>query len=116
MLIETRGNGVAAGDPQNSISFGRYRLSQGTKEAGGFLLEESKMPTIDMTATGEKIKKTREMAGMTVKDVQEVFGFASPYPVYKWQNGQSLPAIENLVVLAALFGVTMDELVVTKKL
>ena len=74
------------------------------------------MPTIDMAATGEKIRKIREEKGMTVRDIQEVFGFASPYPVYKWQNGQSLPAIDNLVVLAAILGVTMDELVVTTKI
>ncbi len=50
--------------------------------------------------------------GLTVKDIQKAFGFASPYPVYKWINGQSLPAIENLVVLAKMMDTTVDDLLV----
>ena len=72
------------------------------------------MPVINMEKTGEKIKTMIHDSGMTVKDVQGVFGFASAYPVYKWQNGKSLPAIENLVVLAEVFGTTVDELLVTE--
>ncbi len=70
------------------------------------------MPVINMKATGVKIKDLIKAKGLTVKDVQRVFGFASPYPVYKWQNGQSLPAIENLVVLAKMMDVTVDDLLV----
>ena len=74
------------------------------------------MPTINLKATGEKIKGLIKANGMTAKDIQEVFGFASPYPVYKWQNGQSLPAIDNLVVLAKIMDVTVDELLVVDTL
>ncbi len=70
------------------------------------------MPVINMKATGVKIKDLIKAKGLTVKDVQKVFGFASPYPIYKWQNGQSLPAIENLVVLAKMMDTTVDELLV----
>ncbi len=70
------------------------------------------MPVINMKATGVKIKDLIKAKGLTVKDVQKVFGFASPYPVYKWQNGQSLPAIENLVVLAKMMDTTVDDLLV----
>lgn len=70
------------------------------------------MPVINMKATGVKIKDLIKAKGLTVKDIQKVFGFASPYPVYKWQNGQSLPAIENLVVLAKMMDITVDDLLV----
>ena len=70
------------------------------------------IPTIDMMATGRNIMRLREAAGLTVKDVQDIFGFATPQAVYKWQHGTALPTIDNLVVLAAVFGVTMDEIVV----
>ncbi len=73
------------------------------------------MPTIDMVATGLKIKEKIAGKGMAVKDVQKVFGFASPYPIYKWINGQSLPAIENLVVLAKIMDTTVDDLLVVKE-
>lgn len=36
------------------------------------------MPTIDMTATGKNITRMMKAAGMTVKDLQEIFGFATP--------------------------------------
>ena len=74
------------------------------------------MPVINMKATGVKIKDLIIAKGLTVKDVQKAFGFASPYPVYKWQNGQSFPAIENLVVLAKMMDVTVDDLLVVTEL
>ena len=70
------------------------------------------MPTIDMVATGRNIMRLREAAGMTVRDLQDIFGFATPQAVYKWQHGTAMPTIDNLVVLAAVFGVTMDAIIV----
>ena len=35
------------------------------------------MPCVDMVATGKRIKAMRVAKGMTVKDVQEIFGFGS---------------------------------------
>ena len=70
------------------------------------------MPTIDMVATGRNIMRLREAAGMTVKDVQDIFGFATPQAIYKWQHGTAMPTIDNLVVLAAVLGVTLDEIIV----
>lgn len=67
---------------------------------------------IDMVATGENIIRLREEAGLTVKDLQNIFGFATPQAVYKWQHGTAMPSIDNLVVLAALFGVHIDEIIV----
>ncbi len=70
------------------------------------------MPTIDMVATGKNIARMREAAGLTVKDLADIFGFATPQAVYKWQHGTAMPTIDNLVVLAAVFGVPMDDIVV----
>ena len=54
----------------------------------------------------------REAAGLTVKDIQDIFGFATPQAIYKWQHGTAMPTIDNLVVLAALFDVTVDQILV----
>lgn len=70
------------------------------------------IPAIDMVATGENITKLRENAGLTVKNLQNIFGFATPQAIYKWQHGTAMPSIDNLVVLAALFGVHIDEIIV----
>ena len=45
------------------------------------------MPTIDMTATGKNITRMMKAAGMTVKDLQEIFGFATPQAIYTGKNG-----------------------------
>lgn len=70
------------------------------------------IPAIDMVATGENITRLRETVGLTVKDLQKIFGFATPQAIYKWQHGTTMPTIDNLVVLAALFGVHIDEIIV----
>ena len=60
------------------------------------------MPTIDMVATGRNIMRLREAAGLTVRDLQDIFGFATPQAIYKWQKGKSLPSVDNLYALGAL--------------
>lgn len=70
------------------------------------------IPTINMVATGINITRLREKAGLTVKDLQDIFGFATPQAIYKWQHGTALPAIDNLVVLAAVFDVAIDDILV----
>ena len=70
------------------------------------------IPAIDMMATGRNIEKMRQAAGLTVKDLQMFFGFTTPQAIYKWQHGTAMPTIDNLVALAMIFGVTMDEIIV----
>ena len=69
-------------------------------------------PVIDMTGTGKNITQLREAAGMSVKDLQKIFGFATPHAIYKWQHGAALPTIDNLIVLSAAFGVAIDDIIV----
>ena len=71
------------------------------------------IPAIDMVKTGQNIVRLRKGAGLTVRDLQDVFGFGTPQAIYKWQQGLALPTIDNLVVLAALLGVTIDDILVT---
>lgn len=73
------------------------------------------IPVIDLNATGKHLTQLRQQAGLTVKEVQEIFGFSTPQAIYKWQRGAALPTLDNLVVLAALYGVTLDELIVYHK-
>ena len=71
------------------------------------------IPAIDMAKTGQNIVILRKQAGLSVKDLQDAFGFATPQAIYKWQQGLALPTIDNLVVLAALLGVSIDDIIVT---
>ena len=70
------------------------------------------IPCINTIATGQNINRLRIEAGLTVKDMQMIFGFATPQAIYKWIHGTALPTIDNLVILAMILGVTMDDIVV----
>ena len=71
------------------------------------------LPTIDMTGTGQNINRLRKQVGLSVKDLQDIFGFATPQAIYKWQQGAALPTIDNLVVLAAVLQVRLEDILVT---
>ena len=71
------------------------------------------LPVIDMIGTGQNLARLRKQAGLSVRDLQDVFGFATPQAIYKWQQGVALPTIDNLVVLAAVLQVRLDDILVT---
>lgn len=73
------------------------------------------IPIIDMALTGANIVKLRTAAGLSVHDLQTIFGFNSPQAIYKWQNGTALPTVDNLVVLASVLKVRIDDLLIIKK-
>lgn len=70
------------------------------------------IPMINMIATGRNITRLREAAGMSVRDIQDIFGFATPQAIYKWQHGTAMPTIDNMVVLDMALGVTIDEMLI----
>ena len=72
----------------------------------------NRIQVIDMSATGINIIRMRVNAGLTVKDLQDIFGFSTPQAIYKWQHGTALPTVDNLVVLAAVFGVKIDDILI----
>lgn len=72
----------------------------------------STIPVINVTATGVNIARLRQRAGISVRQLQTIFGFSTPQAIYKWQRGAAMPTVDNLVVLAAVFGVTVDQILV----
>ena len=70
------------------------------------------MPVIDMKRTGENIKVFRKAADVSVKDIAKSIG-VSERAVFKWQQGKSVPTIDNLIILAVMFNVTIDQIVAT---
>lgn len=69
-------------------------------------------PVIDLLATGRSIEQRRKAAGLSVRDVQAYFGFEYPQAVYKWQHGECLPSVDNLLALSKLLQVPMEDLLV----
>ena len=69
-------------------------------------------PVIDLAETGRRIERQRREAGLTVRDLQTYFGFEYPQAIYKWQHGECLPTVDNLLALARLLRVSMEDLLV----
>ena len=65
-----------------------------------------------MAMTGENIRTMRRARGLSVKDLQQIFGFGTPQAIYKWQQGTALPTVDNLVLLASVFEVPMEKILV----
>lgn len=72
-------------------------------------------PVIDPVATGENIVRLRKDRGLTVRDLQNWFGFEEPQAIYKWQKGKSLPTVDNLYALGALLDVPMEQILVSRQ-
>lgn len=70
-----------------------------------------KIPVFDVVQTGNKIKILRKENGFTVHELQVLFGFDYPQAIYAWESGKSIPTVDNLIVLARLFSVALDELI-----
>lgn len=75
------------------------------------MMASGMVPTVNLKKTGENIMRIRKEAGISVRDLQNMIGFSSPQAIYSWQNGSYLPTIDNLIILASIFGTTLDEIV-----
>ncbi len=71
-------------------------------------------PVPDLMATGRKIKSLMDASGISTRDLQELLGFEYPQAIYAWLNGRNLPTVDNLLALAQIFDVTIDEIVQRK--
>ena len=70
-------------------------------------------PTINMTATGLNIKSLIKANGLKVAEIQAIYGFNTPQSIFKWMRGEAMPSVDNLVILAHILGVTIDNIIIT---
>ena len=68
--------------------------------------------TIDMERTGARIEELRKQSGYTVKELQAAMSPISYQAIYKWQQGQAVPSVDNLIILSELFRVPIDQIIV----
>ena len=69
-------------------------------------------PTINLEATGNNIRRLRKEKKITVKELSNYLGFNEGQAIYKWQQGQSIPSVDNLIVLSELFHVPIDQILI----
>ena len=70
------------------------------------------LPRIDMARTGQNITAIRKKRGISVRELQKILHFANPTAIYKWQRGETIPNIDNLIVLSEIFSVPVDEIII----
>lgn len=70
---------------------------------------------VNMYETGNNITRLRKINNLSIRDVQEAMGFNTPQAIYKWQRGEAMPSIDNLIVLSELFNTSIDEIIVKEK-
>jgi len=62
----------------------------------------------------EQIKKYRKQAGLSQEKMAEKIG-VSRQAITKWENGTGIPDITNLIAIAELFQISLDELLSNEK-
>lgn len=69
---------------------------------------------IDLQKTGARLKALRLKAGLGTDNLAEKVG-TTRTAIYKWESGQTLPNIDNLVTLADIYGETIDSLIIREE-
>lgn len=63
---------------------------------------------------GDKLREIRRNEGLSQEQLAEKMG-VSRQAITKWETGRGLPDVENMVILAEIFKMTLDELVSREK-
>ena len=73
------------------------------------------IPTINLEATGENMKRIMDERKITVRNVADELGFSTVSGIYKWLHGRGLPSVDNLVGLSRVLQVSMEDILVLEE-
>jgi transcriptional regulator with XRE-family HTH domain len=73
-----------------------------------------RVPKVDAIATGRNIRRYRKEEGFTQTELANCFNFTTQQMVWRWENGKSVPSVDNLVILSFILGVSIDDLIIRK--
>ena len=68
--------------------------------------------SINMEKTGANIRRLIKASGYSVRDIMAITGISTEQAVYKWYRGESIPAIETMLILCNALGIEINELLV----
>ena len=57
------------------------------------------------------MKELREDNGLSQEQLARALGYKSSVTIVQWEKGTRTPGLENLILIADYFNVTLDELV-----
>lgn len=58
----------------------------------------------DKKLIGERLRFYRKKCNLTAEDVKEYLSLGSVQAIYKWENGTTIPAVDNFFALMELYG------------
>ena len=68
--------------------------------------------SINMEKTGANIRRLIKASGYSVRDIMAITGISTEQAIYKWYRGESIPAIETMLILCNALGIEIKELLV----
>lgn len=69
---------------------------------------------VDTAEVGKRIRSIRKKQAISVSDMADFFGMY-PQTIYKWERGDTLPDIDNLIALSNYLNVSIDLLLTGKE-
>ena len=90
--------------------------TEARSDEGGAQRRVYAKPVLDLQATGKKLKFLIEEKGLSKPRIQKILGFPNVQTVYNWFRGRNMPTLDNLVALAKILDVKMDDIVVTNSI
>lgn len=67
---------------------------------------------IDLERSGRRLESLMRQRGYSVRDIQDILQLSCPQPIYRWLRGQALPSVDHLFILARVFQVHMEDMLV----
>lgn len=71
-------------------------------------------PILDPVATGRNIDDIRRDRNLSVAALKDVLGLSTTNAIYKWFRGDSMPTLDNIVILSSILKVSINDMIVTK--
>ena len=82
-----------------------------TLQGGNNMKEQIEVPVINLQEVGTRIRRLRKAQKLKVTDISDRMGFTGPQAVYKWQRGDCLPDVGNLIMLSRMLGTTVEGII-----
>lgn len=71
-------------------------------------------PILDPIATGRNIDDIRRDRNLSVAALKDALGLSTTNAIYKWFRGDSMPTLDNIVILSSILKVSINDMIVTK--
>ena len=70
----------------------------------------------DKKSIGEKLRYYRKKCNFTAEEVREYLSLGSVQAIYKWENGVTIPAVDNFLALMELYGIDSFQMIVEHRI